>query len=260
MKQFLYFMISTMTILAFTACSDSPVEPETTENPITFSSEEEMEMVAADISAETGGVMSDIQTASAAADSNFYSAKTSLDTSLSYQWIDYDIDLSFYLANGSAVPVYVSAVDSIVYQGSLSGDTAYAAVNLPNSEWQLTLNRNSGLTISNILSDTLRINGSSNNNSVRGYNGNRIDYTIETGGVLTINDVIMPLTGNNFIPISGTIDGTIAGTIAERNSQVKHPYEIPYTVTFEGNANVTVALPNRGITFTVNLLSGEINR
>ncbi len=260
MKQHLYLMISAITILAFTACSDSPAGPKTTEAPITFSSEEEMEIVAADISSESGGVMSDIQTAAAAADSNFYSTKTSLDTSLSYQWIDYDIALSFYLANGAAVPVYVSAVDSIVYQGSLSGDTSYAAANLTNGEWQLALNRNSGLTVSGILSDTLKINGNSSNNSVRGYSGNRIDYTIQTDGMLTLTDVIVPLTSSNFIPISGVINGIIAGTIAERNSQVKHPYEIPYTVTFSGDANVTVNLPNSGIIFTVNLLNGEITR
>ena len=219
--------------------------------------QQEMEIIASQVAASSGGVMMDISTAGEASDGDLYSM-AKLDTTLHYQWITYQASLSFFRENGQEMPMFISGItDSIAATGALSGDTTYAAFLILGATWDLTLNRSSQLQVGNILSNTILINGSSQDQSHYAYNGKLTSIDVQLDCQLSIQNVVVPLESPYYIPTSGTIKGELAGTIQRPNATKE--VSIPYTVTFEGNNVATVTLENRGISFSVNLLTGEIN-
>ena len=214
------------------------------------------ELIAAQLAVPTGGLMAELQTLAAASDSQFYSF-IKLDTSISYQWINYHLTLSFFMQNGMEIPLYVPGVtDSMTVQGELSGDTTYSSPTISNATWDISLNRDSDMQVGRILSDTIHVHGAGTDSSVHVYNGDNLTLTVQSASYFSVNDVVIPLDAADYIPLSGNVTGAVAGTIIAND--VTKEINFPYTVTFNGNATVTVTLTNSGKTFTVNLLTGEV--
>ncbi len=244
----------------FLGCSkDNMTDPGDQDNneDLALTQQQEMEIVASQVAASSGGVMMDISTAGEASDGDLYSM-AKLDTTIQYQWITYQASLSFFNDNGQEMPMFISGItDSITASSALSGDTTYAAVLILGATWNLNLNRSAQLQVGNILSNTIVINGSSSDQSHYAYNGKLSSIDVQLDCQLSIQNVVVPLDSPYYIPTSGTIKGELAGTI-QRPSASKE-VSIPYTVTFNGDETVTITLDNRGISFSVNLLTGQIS-
>ncbi len=247
------FLVSAL--LIWTGCNKDQVVNNLV-NKVELTDNQRAELVAAQLSAPTGGVMAELQTLAAASKPEFYTF-AKLDTSVSYHWVNYHLEMAFFLANGTEIPLYIPGVtDSITGEGVLSGDTTYASPSIPNATWDISLNRHSDMEVGQILTDTIRVNGEGADSSSLVYHGDNLTLTVQSASQFSVEAVRIPLNDSTFIPISGMVNGAVAGTIS--TDQASKNINIPYTVVFEGNALVTVTLTDSGKTFTVNLLTGDV--
>jgi hypothetical protein len=140
-----------------------------------------------------------------------------------------------------------------VRQSALSG-------NRPSAGTTIALKSGSTLNAADVKSGKILINGQGVNNSTYGFAGSRRTVNVAAASVYQVKNVLINITGGNYIPASGTIEGTIKGKFSvegAKNSQQKD-YSFTFTLTFNGSNQVTVTLPN-GKQFTLNLLTGQIS-
>lgn len=255
MQRFLSLIAVMVSLVILTNCTKEDLLNGLVDN-IDLTDNQQAEVVAARLSAEKGGLMAELQTMGAACDSQFYSF-FKLDTTFSYQWVNYHINLSFFLENGTEIPIYVPGVtDSISGTAHLSGDTTYTSQSDSNDTWEIHLNRHTNMEVAQILSDTIRVNGNGTDSTSQVLHHEGRTITIQADSHFDAENIRIPLSDPNYIPISGTISGVVAGTIT--TDDVTKNINIPYLVVFDGNATVTVTLTDSGKTFTLNLLTGEI--
>ncbi|NIR48822.1 hypothetical protein GWO43_10335, partial [candidate division KSB1 bacterium] len=221
------------------------------------SDEQEMDLIASGLADETGGVMTGLQMAANSLDSSFYAfGKVNLDTSIIHRWMSANLELHFFALDGSEVPIYIPGlVDSLTCDVALSGDTTYASPSGTQGNWGISLNTISSLYAKQFATDTVRISGTGVDSSQHVHHGNST-MTIDSHSPFTINNVIVPLSGTNRYPASGTVDGSVAGTVS--SGELTKDISIPYNAVFNDNGTVTVTLTDSGKQFTVNLETGEV--
>jgi hypothetical protein len=251
---------SIMILFAFSlffvfGCEKNLTSPdETSQNKLTDA--EQMVVVATEVSGVNGGLMTDLAMVESAASGQPGSLNkvVSYDTTITVDWINYSLQLYFYAANGNEQPFYIeNRTDKIAYEGSLTGIQTFDD---PNQ--QITLKRNSTFEITNIISDTIVINGTSWNKSDYLFQYNDLNLEVKPSGTVVVKNLKIDLNSDTFIPFSGTIEANMKGKYSKQGkfNQNETDYDFICTVEFTGAAYVVVTLPS-GTQYRLNLLTGD---
>lgn len=234
-------------------CSKNTTGPDATVADL--SEAEQMAMIATEVAEADGGLMTDLHMTSTNTTGSL--GKTAgFDTTISKNWVTYKLSLKFYTERGSEQNRFVKGVtDSLTYQSTLSGSRA-------DNTRGSTINLNSGsaLNATDIKSGVILVNGAGVNNSTYGFAGNKRNLTIAAASAYVVRQVVVDTKSGSYIPTSGTVEGTIKGkfTVAGGKNGSEKNYSFTFILTFNGNNQVTVTLPN-GKQFTLNLVSGQFN-
>lgn len=243
-------------VIAFSACQKEDVLNNLT-NSIDLSDDQKMDLVSSALASSTGGIMAQLELSGNFLDSTFY-AFGKLDTSLTYNWMHYDVELSFF-AGGIEVPLYIPGlVDSVTADIHLTGDTTYASQTGGNGTWTLNLNTHAMLYLKQLALDTIRVNGNGADSSLFVNQTQAQTLNIESRSTFALQNVVMPIGGPTYYPVAGTVSGVVAGTAS--NGTLTKNIQIPYTATFTGDGRVTVTLTNSGLQFVIDLTTGQIIR
>lgn len=216
---------------------------------------EQIAMIAMEVAEADGGLMADLRMTSTNATGSL--GKTAgFDTTITKSWVTYKLSLKFYTARGSEQNRFVKGVtDSLTYQSTLSGSRADNARGST-----INLNSGSALNATDIKSGVILVNGAGVNNSTYGLAGNKRNLTIAAASAYVVRNVVVNTQSGSYIPTSGTIEGTLKGkfTVAGGKNGSEKNYSFTFTLTFNGNNQVTVTLPN-GKQFTLNLVTGQFH-
>ncbi len=244
-----FFLISLFFVYG---CDKNPAAPEEQE----LSNTQKMVVVATELAEPTGGVATDLNSAYQVAKGEIGTLyKTvSFDTTISIDWVTYQLSLDFYAKNGSSQSRFVPYVtDSVVYVGAASGHTSSTT---PTQD--ITLERNSSFQIGDILSNVVKINGNATNNSDYKVTYSSSIFQIKPTSTFKFQNLKINLSGGDYIPTSGKILATIKGhiSISGSNENLDTDYNFDITLEFIGNDEVKVTLPN-GVAFILNLKTGK---
>ena len=236
-------------------CEKSPTSPDDpSQNELT--DVEQMIIIAAEVSGANGGVMADLAMTETAASGQPGSLNkvVSYDTTITADWITYSLQLNFYAANGNEQPFYIeNRTDKITYEGSLSGSQTFE-----NPQQQITLKRNSTFELTEIISDTVVVNGTSWNKSEYLFQYNDIKLEVKPSGTVVAKNLKIDLNSDTYIPFSGIIEANLKGSFVKQGkfNQNETEYNLVCTVEFTGGADVVVTLPS-GAQYRLNLLTGD---
>lgn len=255
MKSWILIALGLMLVIG--GCEKKVTEPEEPANT-ELSESEQMEIIATEVASSSGGVMADVQvaTASASGDYGALSKTTGLDTSITYGWITYQLKLDFYTKEGREQMLYVPDItDKIVYQSSLSG--IYAP---ENSAREINLNRSSAFDLTNITSDTVTFNGTASNGSSYKFEINRASILTEAQSTYTLKNLVVDLNSSSYIPLDGRLEAAIKGKYSKDGllTDTSIEYSINFVIEFSGGTQVKITLPS-GTQFTLDLVSGEVS-
>lgn len=252
-------MILTAISLFFVfGCEKNPTSPDDpTQDELTDA--EKMLIVAAEVSEVNGGLMSDLVMAEAAAAGQPGSLQkvVSFDTTITVEWITYSLQLNFYAENGNEQPIYIeNRTDKINYESALSGTHT-----IEGTSQKITLNRNSSFEITDIISDTVEINGTSWNKSEYLFQYNDIKLFANPSGTIVVKNLKIDTTSDTYIPYAGKIEANIKGNFKKEGkfNQNETDYNFNCTVEFTGGATVVVTLPS-GTQYKLNLLTGDFSK
>lgn len=225
---------------------------------IQLTDEEQMDIVAAEVAADNGGVMAELSMATSIAKGGYGSlAKpSSYDTTFTKGWIMYSVSLSFYNAQGIEQSFYVPNItDKIIYNGTLTGQ--YSTEN-PSQE--INLNKSASFVVTGIRSGIFTVNGTATNNSSYKFSGRRTDLETAVQSSYIVTNVVIDKNSNSYIPQSGKIECTFHGTYTKEGViQAKDvEYNFSITIEFTGGTQVKVTLPS-GSQFTLDIVTGEIS-
>ncbi len=250
MKFVLKLIMMAVALLLVTACED---EDPLDQFDIDLTDEQKAEIIVNDISGPTGGVVGQLQVAASTARESFYRFATN-DTTISVFWVQHDLDLTFYNNSGSESAVFSPlSTDSLTVQSTLTGDTSIVA---SGADVDINMNRSATLEVGSILSRTAVINGQGTDQSSQSISSDGLSYDLNMNGLYNVNDVVIPLSEVILLPQSGTVTGITGGELASNGLTAN--IEIPYTVTFDGSAVVTVTLTNEDKTYRVNVLTAQL--
>lgn len=242
-------------LLAFATlgCHDSSTAPEEQLDPL--SDAEQMQLVAAEVSQQNGGIMADLNMA-ASTSNGAYSAmakSAGFDTSLTVSWITYDLSLAYFNSNGAEQPRFLRGLtDSVTYVSSLSGN--YSST---NDAIRVDLNSSSVLTADAILSGKIMVSGSGANHSKYSLSGTARSLDVQAASSYKVQNVVFDLSASTLVPASGELVGTLKGTYTKLGGRVdlESAYDFTFTIVFDGDQTVTVTLPS-GKKYTLHLLTG----
>ena len=149
------------------------------ENPVSLTDSQENELVAAELSQNSGGAMAEVSVLAQVTREDFYSKNAAIDTSIAVRWVQLSLGMSFFRANGNEIPIFVPEfTDSMVVRAHLSGDTSFVGSNTTTT---VNLNRRSQSFISDILTAVHVLNGGGSDSSTYTLTGND-DAQKSTGG------------------------------------------------------------------------------
>ncbi|NOZ60763.1 MAG: hypothetical protein GXO74_03695 [Calditrichaeota bacterium] len=247
-------LISLSALLFIYGCDKNPTSPQEEE----LTNTEQMVIIAAELAEPTGGISSDLNTAYdvATGDVGALYKTSSFDTTISVDWISYQLHLNFYSKNGSEQARFIpSLTDSVVFNGAASGHTSSET---PTQD--ITLNRDSNFKIANIISYDVTMNGSASNNSSYKVTYSSSIFQIAPKSTFNFQNLKVNLANGNYIPYAGKIVATIKGHITKTGAGDDKDMDYSYKVTAEfiGGDNVKVTLPN-GVEFTLNLRTGKFS-
>ncbi|OQX85076.1 hypothetical protein B6D60_08440 [candidate division KSB1 bacterium 4484_87] len=250
-------LVSLSAFLFLYGCDKNTTSPEEEEDVLT--STEKMVVIATEMAEPTGGVTSDFNTAYQAAngDVGMLYKPASFDTTISLDWITYQLSLDFYTKSGIQQPRYIPQLtDSLIYNGKATGHTT---TTVPQKD--LTLNRTSTFKIGNILSNVISLNGSAKNNSNYTISSEGALYQIVPQSSFDFRNLKINLSSGSYIPYTGKILATIKGHITKTGvgDDKDEDYQFDVTLEFAGDDWVIVTLPN-GIKFKLNLRTGQFSR
>ncbi len=247
-------LVSLSVFLFIYGCDKNPTTPESYE----LTNTEKMVVVAAEFAEPTGGVTSDLNAAFDAANGDIGNLQktSSFDTTISADWITYELSLNFYTKNGTETNRYIPALtDSVVFNGHATGHKTSTS---PTQD--ITLNRTSTFQIVDILTNSVTIDGSGANNSNYTVTNDSSLFKIEPSSNYTFENLKVNLSSGSYIPYSGKIIAKIKGHITKsgvgQDRDTDYSFEV--TVKFVGNETVEVTLPS-GIKFKLNLRTGEFS-
>lgn len=254
MKYQLILVLSLLLIIF--GCEKNATTPADT-SEIQLTDNEQMDIVAAEIAADNGGIIADVAMATAIARSGYsgLAKPASFDTTFTRGWITYSLSLSFYNAQGIEQIFYIPAVtDKIVYNGSLTGQ--YSS---ENPKQEISLNKSASFVITGITTDVITINGTATNNSSYEFSGTRVELTAQVQSSYVITDLKINKNSNSYLPQSGKIECTFQGTYTKQGViQAKDvEYSFKITIEFTGGSQVKVTLPG-GNQFTLDVVTGKV--
>lgn len=236
-------------------CSKNSTEPNEVEE---LSDSEQISVVAAEVAQSNGGAMSDLNMVASNSEGNYgtLSKGAGFDTTITKGWITYNLDLSFYTQQGIPQNRYVQGLtDKVVSVSSLTGNYSD-----PLGAITIALKTGSNLTATGLKAGNVTINGAGTNGSSFSFAGNRRQLSLVSGSSYTVSNVVINLNGASYIPSAGTLQGTAKGTFTVTGAEQTQSkdYSFTYTLTFNGNNQVTVTLPS-GKQYTLNLVTGKYN-
>jgi len=237
-------------------CSENATGPD--ETVADLSETEQMAMVASEVAEADGGLMTDLKMASSNS-AGSYSAlgkSAGFDTTITKNWVTYKLSLRFFNERGVEQNRYILGVtDSITYQSTLSGSRSDNARGS-----SINLKSGASLNATDVKSGTILVNGTGANNSTYGFAGKNRQLNVAAASSYVVRNVVVNTKSGGYVPISGTVDGTLKGTftVAGGKNNASKDYSFNFNLTFNGNNQVTVTLPN-GKQFTLNLLTGQFN-
>ncbi len=248
------------TLLFVYGCEKNPASPDGSADK-ELSETEQMLIVAAEVAPADGGVMTDLDMAEemASGKTSGLQKPASFDTTITRDWITYSLNLAFYTASGKELPMYMDKLTyKVIYQGSLTGSHSLSG---KNADMTMALDRNSNLTITDANTDTLTVNGTSNNSSEYQFTIKKVNLAVKAGGVLTIKDVKMDTNSGSYIPYSGKVEANIKGKFTKQGGlkEADVDYNFNCTIEFNGNSKVTVSLPN-GSKYQLDLTTGDFTK
>lgn len=250
--------LSAFCLIFISGCAKSPTSPEESD-PGNLTDAEKMLIVASEVCQANGGLMADLQMAAAAASGQVSALPKAagFDTTITIEWITYSLQFNFYTQNGNEQPFYVeNRTDKIRYQGALSGTQTIAGKNQT-----VTLNRNSSFEITDVISDSININGTSFNKSEYVFQSNNIKLEVKPSGTIAVKNLRIDTKSDNFIPYAGKIEANFKGSYNKEGklNQKETDYDFTCTIDFTGAATVLVTLPG-GVQYQLNLLTGEFSK
>jgi hypothetical protein len=218
---------------------------------------EQMDLVAAEVATNNGGLMADVAIATTVAKGGYGSLakSTSFDTTFTRGWITYSLSLAFYTAQGVEQNWYIpNFTDKIVYNGSLTGQHS-----AENPHQEISLNKSAAFIISGITTNVITINGSATNNSSYKFSGVRTDLEVQVQSSYVATNLGIDRNANSYIPQSGKIECTFHGTYTKTGVIKAKDVEYSFTVTieFNGGTQVKVTLPS-GNQFTLDIVTGDV--
>ena len=236
-------------------CSKNSTEPNEVEE---LSDSEQITVVAAEVAQSNGGAMSDLSMVASNSEGSYGALGKSagFDTTITKGWITYNLDLAFFTQQGIPQNRYVQGVtDKVVSVSALAGHYAD-----PLGAINIGLKTGSNLTATGLKSGNVTVNGSGTNTSSYSFAGNRRQLSLVSASSYSVSNVVINLNGASYIPSSGTLQATAKGTFTVTGSQQTQAkdYSFTYTLTFNGNNQVTVTLPS-GKQYTLNLTTGKYN-
>ena len=255
MKFKLIFLISLL-LLGY-GCGKKATGPDDNSEML-LTDEEQLTIVAAEVAADNGGVMTEVSMAASIAKGGYggLAKPSSYDTTFTRGWITYSVSLSFYTAQGIEQVFYVPNVtDKIIYDGTLTGKRTST-----NPDMEIDLNKNASLVITGITSGVLTINGTATNNSSYKFSGKRANIEAQVQSSYVLTNVVIDKNSNSYVPQSGKIECTFDGTYSKDGVIQAKDVEYNFTVTLEftGGTQVKVTLPN-GNQFTLDIITGDFS-
>ena len=236
-------------------CEKNPTD--SGDNIIELSYNEQMAIVAAEISHSNGGMMADLEMATATAITGQPGSllkPSGYDTTFTSNWITFSLSLAFYTADGREQSIYVeNLTDKIVYSSSLTGDYS-----VEGARQEIQLQKSSSLDISGITTETLDFSGTSTNNSSYIFKGLRNDLAVKVESVYAVTNLILNKNSASYIPLSGKLECSFKG-VYSRDGVIKDKsveYSFNVAIEFNGGSQVIVTLPS-GNKFTLDLVSGD---
>ena len=247
-------LVAVSSLILFYGCEKNPSEPdEVTE----LTETEQMEIIVAEISQNSGGIMADIEMASTTAKENSGGlAKTVWDTTLSNSWLTFSLSLSFFDINGNEQSHYIeNETDKIVFNSSVTGE--YDPV---SGKQYINLNRSTNFDMTDISTEKITFNGTSNNSSLYNFTGVRITLDAAAQSTYTIENLVVDSNSPTYLPLSGRLEAMLKGTYNKESLRHKKDveYKINFVIEFNGGNEVTVTLAS-GTTFTLNLVTGAVS-
>jgi len=255
MKSRLIVLISLL-LLVYGCDKKTTAPDETTE--IELSDTEQIDIVAAEIAADNGGIMADVAMASAISSEGYgnLAKSSSCDTTFTKGWITYSLSLAFYTAQNLEQNWYIPTItDKIVYNGLLNGQHS-----TQNPQQEISLNKGASLVITGIISNILAINGTATNNSYYKFSGIRTDLETQVQSSYMVTDLVIDQNTSPYIPQDGKLECSFHGTYTKEGVIKAKDVEYTFTTTieFNGGTQVKVTLPS-GNQFTLDIMTGDIS-
>lgn len=246
-------LVAVSSLIFLYGCEKNPSEPDEVTD---LTEVEQMEIIATEVSQNSGGIMADIEMASSTATNNPGGlAKTvGYDTTFTNSWITFSLNLEFYDNNGNEQDkFYENNTDRIVYKSTVSGEYD------PMSGLQdIELDRSTEFDLAGITSGKITFNGVSSNSSSYSFAGVRINLDAAAQSTFTFENLVIDRNVHSYFPLSGSIKALVKGTYNKEtlrhNKDVE--YKINFTIEFNGGNEVKVNLAS-GAAFTLNIESGE---
>lgn len=237
-------------------CSENAAGPE--ETVAELAETEQMAMVASEVAEADGGLMADLKMASSNSTGSYAALGKSagFDTTITKNWMTYKLSLRFFNERGVEQNRYIPGVtDSLTYQSTLSGSRSDNA-----RGGSINLKSGASLNATDLKTGTILVNGTGANNSTYGFAGKNRQLNAAAASSYTVRNVVINTKTGSYVPTSGTVDATIKGTftVAGGENNNSKDYSFNIKLTFNGNNQVTVTLPN-GKQFTLNLVTGQFN-
>ncbi|MFZ5518077.1 MAG: hypothetical protein ACOY90_15635 [Candidatus Zhuqueibacterota bacterium] len=253
MKKMIIVALSALFLMY--GCEKNPTD--TDDTIIELSDEDKMAIISAEVSSDNGGMMADLEMASATATTGqpgSLKKEAGYDTTFTTQWITYTLSFAFYTADGREQLTYVeNLTDRMTYISSLTGN-----YNVEGARQSIQLEKGSNLTVSGMTTSNLKFNGTSTNNSTYTFDGLRNDLAVTVESAYTVTDLAVAKNPTTPFPTSGKLECSFKGDYY-RDGIIKDKgvaYNFNVTIQFSGGSQVNVTLPG-GAKFTLDLASGD---
>jgi len=247
-------LIAVSSLFLFYGCEKNPTDPEEITK---LTDTEQMEIIAAEVSENDGGIMADIQMASTTASENpgGLAKTTGFDTTFTNNWVTFSVNLSFYNASGVEQERFVqNSTDKLVYKSAVTGK--YDPI---SGLQEIDLSRSTNLDLTGITTGRITSNGTSVNSSAYSFSGIRINLEATSQSTFTITNLMVDSNSPTYLPLSGRLEAQVKGTYNKEtlrhNKDVE--YNINFTIEFNGGNEVKVTLAS-GTSFTLNIVTGEV--
>lgn len=241
--------------LVLVACGGSGAETETNPGVADLSAEEQVELVAAAISNDEGGIGGDIAIVSQAAEGPTQQGLSAPQASYGYS---VTINVDYYDVNDELQDGYDAlTTDRIDYDSQILGEITDGDGYFD----ELSIDNRSDFTMDEILSRVVWINGIHTNQSsyTRTNPITTASIAFELDCALTVTDVTVDLDAADDFPESGTIEGRLSGAYERTGpfGNYSRSVSFHFIATYIGDNTAEIELDD-GTVYIVRLDDGSI--